>query len=165
MWGNTFDPQDTFYNAKHVAKQVAAVVDILKENFNLTHKDFSCTGHSYGAHLCGYLGQETHISIINALEANGVLLTQFTSLDDRLDPGDADCVQAIHTNDGQCLPFFGINYTIGTVDIYLNGEKYKTHLFRLQKMLFSKETSFMVYAFRAEMLENFVYLALVYPDL
>ncbi|XP_054707910.1 phospholipase A1 member A-like isoform X2 [Uloborus diversus] len=105
MWGNTFDPQDTFYNAKHVAKQVAAVIDILKEKFNLTHKDFSCTGHSYGAHLCGYLGQETHISIINALDANGVLLTQFTPLDDRLDPGDADCVQAIHTNDGQCLPF------------------------------------------------------------
>ncbi|XP_054707911.1 inactive pancreatic lipase-related protein 1-like isoform X3 [Uloborus diversus] len=92
MWGNTFDPQDTFYNAKHVAKQVAAVIDILK----------------------------------------------FTPLDDRLDPGDADCVQAIHTNDGQCLPFLGINYTIGTVDIYFNGGKIQEASIETTKNAFLK---------------------------
>lgn len=44
--------------------------------------------------------------LILGLDPAGVLFTENDPPEKRLDRGDANCVQVIHTNAGQCLPLY-----------------------------------------------------------
>ncbi|XP_054707906.1 inactive pancreatic lipase-related protein 1-like isoform X2 [Uloborus diversus] len=120
MWGYSVDLAEEMLNAKIVAKQLAKVVKILKKTYHLKRKDFICTGSSVGAHICGFIGQKTRLGVINGLDPIGSPIHEDTPVDERLDPGDADCVQVIHTSAGGCLPSPGCNFSCGTIDIWFN---------------------------------------------
>ncbi|XP_054707913.1 pancreatic lipase-related protein 3-like [Uloborus diversus] len=122
MWGNSLDYTETHENLLILSDQIAYLVRKLKTTYQLTPEDFTCTGHSFGAQTCGLLGHKERMAVINGLDPAGGIVTEITPLDQRLDAGDADCVQVIHSNGGQCFPeFVGCNFTCGTVDIWPNG--------------------------------------------
>lgn len=122
MWGNNFDLVESKRNLKILAKHIVILIRNLKRRYGLCEDAFILTGHSLGAHASGLIGQQEPVGIINGIEPAGVLFTENTPLDERLDPTDAKCVQVTHCNAGECLPnYFGVNFTCGTVDFYFNG--------------------------------------------
>ncbi|CAG4961658.1 unnamed protein product [Colias eurytheme] len=78
-------------------------------------------GHSLGAHIAGAAGQKVQqdtgqrIGRISGLDPAGPCFSN-VSLDDRLDPSDADYVDVIHTNAGM----LGIREAVGHKDFFPN---------------------------------------------
>ncbi|GBM45266.1 Pancreatic lipase-related protein 3 [Araneus ventricosus] len=71
--------------------------------------------------VTGLVGQQFPVHRITALDPAGVTYTKDTSLVKRLDPGDADIVDVIHTNGGTGLPYLGAYFPMGDADFYVNG--------------------------------------------
>ncbi|XP_024081420.1 phospholipase A1, partial [Cimex lectularius] len=103
------------HNMKPVARCVASLMTHLR-NSGVDFSRTTCVGHSLGAHLCGistnYLLFRLH-KIIGLDPARPLILSQ---LKGRLDPGDAQVVQVIHTS-----ATYGDSRRSGHVDFCVNG--------------------------------------------
>ncbi len=90
-------------NARLVGLEVAALINYLIEYKNARAEDFHIIGHSLGAHIGGYAGEkliEMHrgrLGRITALDPAQPLFENMPTFV-RLDPDDADFVDAIHTD-------------------------------------------------------------------
>lgn len=127
-------------NTKVVARQVVVMLYYLAGlyDFQLTDEGFTenihLIGHSLGAHISGYIGQDFDgkIGRITGLDPAGPL---FVDLDHQyaLDKTDALFVDVLHTNGGNVnnvinlahTPHFGMERPIGHIDYYANDGKHQ----------------------------------------
>jgi phospholipase A1 protein A len=86
-------------NMRPIARCLAAALTSLR-NHGLPIERTSCVGHSLGAHICGIMANYLlfRMSRIVALDPARPLIRP--GLVNRLDSGDADFVEVVHTNAG-----------------------------------------------------------------
>lgn len=105
-------------NLRPVARCLAASLTTLR-NLGLPISRTTCVGHSLGAHICGIMANfllfRMH-RIIGLDPARPLVRPGYVN---RLDSGDADFVQVIHTNAG----YYGEGGRMGHVDFCVNGGK------------------------------------------
>ncbi|RZF36008.1 hypothetical protein LSTR_LSTR005824 [Laodelphax striatellus] len=103
------------HNMHPVARCLAQMLSFLRDS-GVPVMRTACVGHSLGAHVCGlaanYLNFRMH-KIIGLDPARPLIRSQSRS---RLDAGDADVVQVIHTSSS-----FGDVRQMGRVDFCVNG--------------------------------------------
>ncbi|KAF2887984.1 hypothetical protein ILUMI_18189 [Ignelater luminosus] len=110
-------------NTKYVGIIIGKLISELSKNQKLPLKNVHIIGHSLGAHVAGYAGKEvirqmkSPIGRITALDAAAPLFEGTVDILVGLEKGDAEIVDAIHTDGG----FFGRKNAIGTVDFFPNG--------------------------------------------
>lgn len=113
---------------------------ILKSNIPLSNVHL--IGHSLGAHIAGFVGKQIKrstggrlINRITALDPAGPLF-EYPSrhVDEKLNKGDAEIVDVIHTDAG----VFGYSGPIGLMDFYPNGG-YAPQNGCYQMFIFNKE--------------------------
>ncbi|KAJ8961730.1 hypothetical protein NQ318_021330 [Aromia moschata] len=105
-------------NCRYIGQYGAQLVDYLVTR-GLRLATLHVIGMSLGAQIAGFVGQYVtsgRLPRITGLDPAGPLYHK-ASLDDRLDPSDADFVDVIHTNQA----VFGIVPSIGHVDFWPNG--------------------------------------------
>lgn len=104
------------FNVRECGAYVAQMYDYLvSEGFNL--KDIHCTGHSLGAHVCGFSGKGVTSGTIARITGLDPSEAEFdvTNPEGRLNSTDADYVDVIHTSAGT-----GYIDAIGQVDYFPN---------------------------------------------
>ncbi|XP_031834606.1 phospholipase A1 [Nomia melanderi] len=105
-------------NLRPVAKCLANTLTTLRD-LGLPITRTTCVGHSLGAHICGIMANfllfRMH-RIIGLDPARPLLRAGYVN---RLDSGDADFVEVIHTNAG----YYGETGRMGHVDFCVNGGK------------------------------------------
>lgn len=104
-------------NYKEVALDISGMVQHLV-NHGSTLDTLHFIGVSLGAHVAGFVGTlfEGKLGRITALDPAGPMF-KGNDIYDRLDPSDAQFVEAIHTD----ADYFGISIPVGHVDFFLNG--------------------------------------------
>lgn len=131
--GNKFFYDKAVRNTKVVARQVTVFLYYLARLYRLNPRDRKFTenliivGHSLGAHIAGFIGQDFggKIGRITGLDPAGPSFSQ-NSESRRLDRNDAIVVDVIHTNADFGYKFFlGIYAQIGHVDYYANDGKWQ----------------------------------------
>ena len=109
-------------NTQIVGVDMAKLINSLCQNTNTTPGDFHLIGHSLGAHISGYAGQLVPgVGKITGLDPAG---PYFENTDPvvRLDPTDAQFVEAIHTDGTSILMLgAGLFQSVGHLDFYPNG--------------------------------------------
>lgn len=116
-------PANQFYTTARnavpvIGRLVGDFINRMMITFNLRTTDFSLVGHSLGAHLVGIAGKQV-LGLVNSivgLDPAGPLYT-VANRDNRIDAGDGDHVQIVHTNGG----LLGFGSSIGDADYYPNG--------------------------------------------
>lgn len=121
------DIYDALNANEFVGITVACLIENIMLQTGITADKFHLVGHSMGSHISGFAGQ--HIK-----KCGFPLLGRITALDPsnfgyfgyprdrRLSDDDASCIDAIHTNIGDCFPLFiGYKINIGHADFYVNG--------------------------------------------
>ncbi|XP_073451922.1 pancreatic lipase-related protein 2-like [Aquarana catesbeiana] len=112
-------------NVRVVGAEIDSFLSFLQETYGYDMLKVYLIGHSLGAHVVGEAGRRKRgIRRASGLDAAGPYFEN-TPPEVRLDPTDAICVDAIHT-DGPADEFhlgFGIQQTVGNVDHYVNGGK------------------------------------------
>ncbi|XP_032685704.1 phospholipase A1-like [Odontomachus brunneus] len=105
-------------NLRPVAKCLANILTTLR-NLGLSIAKTTCVGHSLGAHICGIMTNFLlfRMNRIIGLDPARPLLRP--GLLNRLDAGDANFVEVIHTNAG----YYGETGRVGHVDFCVNGGK------------------------------------------
>lgn len=110
-WGFYPDIFSSFVNAEVVGKQIAFVMMRIMEQTGISEKDFYIVGHSVGAHIGGHAGKYftlftggKKIRRITGLDPAGAAYLKAEN-DGILDHTDADLVDLIFTNSGDCFPF------------------------------------------------------------
>ncbi|XP_071118170.1 inactive pancreatic lipase-related protein 1-like [Haliotis cracherodii] len=102
----------------------AVIADMIKtlHSAGAAYSSFHLIGHSLGSHISGYAGEIVHgVGRITGLDPAG---PSFENYDPRtrLDPSDANFVDAIHTDGESLLKLgFGLMKAIGDADFYPNG--------------------------------------------
>lgn len=120
-------------NTRLVGRQVALLINSLNELTGSKNSDFHLIGFSLGAHVAGFAGAELfNLSRITGLDPAGPLFENYDPRV-RLDPGDADLVDVIHSN-GEKIYMGGLGAwdPMGDIDFYPNGgrmQKGCTNLF------------------------------------
>ncbi|XP_075527156.1 pancreatic triacylglycerol lipase-like [Dermacentor variabilis] len=117
-------------NARIVGAELALFIRKLKEAFGADPRSMHIIGHSLGAHIAGYAGANTtnlgRITALDPAEPN----FQKMPPEVRLDPTDAEFVDAIHTDSHPYLTKLwssegmGMWDPVGHVDFYPNGGEY-----------------------------------------
>ena len=101
-------------NTRLVGLEIAHLIESLVANLGARAEDFHVVGHSLGAHIAGYCGESVikrglgklgRISGLDPAEPLFQSMPEFV----RLDPGDADFVDVIHT-DARSILMFGMFY-------------------------------------------------------
>ncbi|ESP00942.1 hypothetical protein LOTGIDRAFT_140189, partial [Lottia gigantea] len=120
-------------NTRTVGKKTGDIIKAIHENKGVAYSNFHIIGHSLGAHSAGFSGQRVteltgdKIGRISGLDPAGYKFAS-KDADERLSIGDADFVDAMHTDDGVLLSLsFGYKKgeTVGHVDFYPNGGQYQ----------------------------------------
>jgi pancreatic triacylglycerol lipase len=104
-----------------VANFVASYLDFLNENFFLDFNRLTIIGFSIGAHISGHVGKfvrRGRVNTIIGLDPNSLLFS-VNNPSERLASGDADYVEAVHSNGG--FGNFGIGAPIADADFFPNG--------------------------------------------
>ncbi|KAJ8969601.1 hypothetical protein NQ317_011315 [Molorchus minor] len=93
---------------------------------NVPLENIHLIGHSLGAHVAGFAAKKIKeltgekIGRISGLEPAGPYFREYILVkQERLDQEDANVVDVIHTDAG----VYGIEFPVGTLDIYVNGGK------------------------------------------
>ncbi|GAB6018373.1 hypothetical protein CHUAL_000090 [Chamberlinius hualienensis] len=109
-------------NARLIGAIIAKFFQLLQKSYSYKPENIHIVGHSLGAHVAGYVGQRLHrLGRISGLDPAG---PYFENTDEavRLDPGDAEFVDIIHTDGASLLNrAFGMVNTAGHLDFYPNG--------------------------------------------
>lgn len=108
-------------NSRVVARQIRNLIRAFRAQTDFRNDQVHCIGHSLGAQLCGFLGQEfqeDRIGRISGLDPAG-LVFDTADPDARLSPGDALFVDVIHT-DTEGPTHSGTNINVGLVDFWPN---------------------------------------------
>lgn len=104
---------------------VGAVTAVLIRQINRLYpqvhpRDITVVGHSLGAHAAGFAGRnlfgDMRLGALVALDA-ALPLFSYDLPNERVNDGDADYVESIHTNAG----LLGFDRPIGTANFYPNG--------------------------------------------
>ncbi|KAM7406919.1 hypothetical protein PAMA_002897 [Pampus argenteus] len=117
VYGASFAYNLVVENYKEVSVQISVLINQLQEH-GCKLESFHFIGVSLGAHVAGFVGTlfEGKIGRITALDPAGPMFKGADTYD-RLDPSDAQFVDAIHTDSD----YFGISIPVGHVDFFLNG--------------------------------------------
>ncbi|XP_018330867.1 pancreatic triacylglycerol lipase-like [Agrilus planipennis] len=107
-----------FSSVPKVGKLLGTFIESLQSTLRLGASQFLLVGHSLGAHVAGCAGAAVNgnIGIIVGLDPAGPGFLS-SNTNNRLDPTDAQFVQAIHTN----TLLLGYSGNLGNVDIRPNG--------------------------------------------
>ncbi|CAN9498469.1 unnamed protein product [Ophioblennius macclurei] len=119
VYGASFAYNLVVENYKEVAVQISILINELQKH-GCQLEYFHFIGVSLGAHVAGFVGTlfEGKIGRITGLDPAGPMFKGADTFD-RLDPSDAQFVDAIHTDSD----YFGISIPVGHVDFFLNGGK------------------------------------------
>ncbi|XP_029386225.1 phospholipase A1 member A [Echeneis naucrates] len=122
IYGASFAYNLVVENYREVALQISFLIRQLQKH-GCKLESFHFIGISLGAHVAGFVGSlfEGKIGRITALDPAGPMF-KGADIYDRLDPSDAQFVDAIHTDSDS----FGISIPVGHVDFFLNGGKDQT---------------------------------------
>ncbi|KAH1022938.1 hypothetical protein HUJ04_012246 [Dendroctonus ponderosae] len=106
------------FTVPYIGGFVGQFINNVSSAYNYSLENFSIVGHSLGAHIAGYAGQLTNSSLssITGLDPAGPLFFNSRPAE-RLSEGDAQYVQAIHTN----ALVVGVNFAVGSADFWPNG--------------------------------------------
>jgi pimeloyl-ACP methyl ester carboxylesterase len=122
--GNGLPYTQATANTQVVGAEIAKLVNTLISVKGISAKNVHLIGHSLGAHISGYAGSRIKgLGKITGLDPAG---PYFENTDPivRLDPSDAEFVEAIHTDGTATLQIgLGLFQAVGHVDFYPNGGK------------------------------------------
>jgi pancreatic triacylglycerol lipase len=112
---------------RDVAPVVARFIELLNVNRFLNFRLLEIVGFNLGAHTAGLIGKNVtggKVHKIVGLDPSGPLF-DLNNVAERLDAGDAEYVECIHTNGafftGILIPGYGIGEAIGHADFFPNG--------------------------------------------
>lgn len=111
-------------NTRLVGLEIAYLINYLVKNYELDPREIHIIGHSLGAHTAGYAGALVPgLGRITGLDPAEPYF-QGMPAHVRLDPGDAELVDVIHT-DGKGIFFlgYGMSQPCGHLDFYPNDGK------------------------------------------
>lgn len=108
-------------NTKLVGKFLGHFIEFLQKSAKISLEDITLCGHSLGGQICGFAGAylKGGVKTIIALDPAGPLFTipLDVGIENRLDPTDAQFVQAIYTSCGT----MGMQISSGHANYYTNG--------------------------------------------
>lgn len=121
--GNVMRNQDS--HVSQVGEYVAAFIEFLGSEAEVSFDDIHILGHSLGAHVAGYIGNSVQKKIgrITGLDPAGPAFETpyLKDPEERLDATDANFVDIIHT----CAGSLGFLRPVGHVDFYPNGGTFR----------------------------------------
>ncbi|CAL1271039.1 unnamed protein product [Larinioides sclopetarius] len=115
-------------NARVVGAEIARMVNALKKFGNLTTSMLHIVGHGLGAHVAGYAGSSI-LPMVNRITGLDPAYKYFCNMPEnvRLDSGDAEFVDVIHTELKAYDSGHGGCHKLGHVDFFPNDQTVASH--------------------------------------
>ncbi|XP_054709514.1 pancreatic lipase-related protein 2-like [Uloborus diversus] len=121
--GNGLPYTQATANTRVVGAEIALLIQTLQKLKNVNPMDCHIIGHSLGSHIAGYAGERFKNIKLGRITAVDPAQPYFQNMPPsvRIDPTDADFVDAIHT-DSSSTKFLalGMSQAVGHVDFYPN---------------------------------------------